>query len=122
VNSIASNPSQRRTQFNPFGVGNSLGTPFPWVSPTANDIGPLRGPLRPPLQHQTVPRANARLEGRGGSRPAATRNARSALDCGGSTPPCNSAQEEHQGGVKPPQSKVPSAHSLSQHRRGGAEV
>jgi len=40
-------------------------------------------------------------------------NARSALDCGGSTPPWNSAEEEDQGGVEPPQSKVPSAQSFS---------
>ncbi|HMD87391.1 MAG TPA: hypothetical protein VKO18_22105 [Terriglobia bacterium] len=40
-------------------------------------------------------------------------NARSALDCGGSTPPWNNAKEEEQGGVEPPQSKVPSAHSFS---------
>jgi len=37
-------------------------------------------------------------------------NARSALDCGGLAPPWNSAEEEDQGGVEPPQSKVPSAH------------
>jgi len=43
---------------------------------------------------------------------AATVNeyARSALDCGGSTPPWNNAGLEEQGGVEPPQSKVPSAH------------
>jgi len=28
------------------------------------------------------------------------------LDCGGSTPPWNNAEEEDQGGVEPPQSKV----------------
>jgi len=43
-------------------------------------------------------------------------NARSALD-GGSTPPWNNAEEEDQGGVEPPQSKVPSAHSFSKQRR-----
>jgi len=43
-------------------------------------------------------------------------NARSALDCGGSTPPWNNAEEEEQGGVEPPQSKVPSAHSFSKRR------
>jgi len=36
-------------------------------------------------------------------------NARSALDCGGSTPPWNKAGGEDQGGVEPPQSKAPSA-------------
>jgi len=40
-------------------------------------------------------------------------NARSALDCGGSTPPWNYAKEEDQGGVEPPQSKAPSAHAFS---------
>jgi len=39
-------------------------------------------------------------------------NARSALDCGGSTPPWNNPEEE-QGGVEPPQSKAPSAPSFS---------
>ena len=34
----------RQARFNPFGVGESLATSFPWVSPTANDIEPLRGP------------------------------------------------------------------------------
>src|SRR5208283_5791217 len=40
-------------------------------------------------------------------------NVRSTLDCGGLTPPWNNAGEKDQGGVKPPQSKVPSAHPLS---------
>jgi len=39
-------------------------------------------------------------------------DARSALDCGGSTPPWNNAEED-EGGVEPPQSKVPSAHPFS---------
>jgi hypothetical protein len=30
--------------FNRCGVGNSSETPFPWVSPTANTLGPVRGP------------------------------------------------------------------------------
>jgi len=30
------------------------------------------------------------------------------MDCGGSTPPWNNAEGEDQGGVEPPQSKVPS--------------
>jgi len=35
----------RWTLFNPFGVGQFLRRhPLPWVSPTANDIRPLRGP------------------------------------------------------------------------------
>jgi len=33
-------------------------------------------------------------------------NARSALDCGGSTPPWNFTEEEDRGGVEPPQSKA----------------
>ena len=40
-------------------------------------------------------------------------NARSALDCGGSTPPWNDAEDENKGGVEPPQSKVPSAQECS---------
>ena len=36
-------------------------------------------------------------------------NARSALECGGSTPPYIKLEREGQGGVKPPHSKVPSA-------------
>ena len=39
-------------------------------------------------------------------------NARSALDCGGSTPPLSSPSPVSQGGVEPPQSKVLSAQSL----------
>ena len=30
--------------FNRCGVGNSSETPFPWVSPTANTLEPVRGP------------------------------------------------------------------------------
>jgi cytochrome c peroxidase len=40
-------------------------------------------------------------------------NARSALDCGGSTPPWSSSSALFQGGVEPPQSKVPSAQVFS---------
>jgi hypothetical protein len=39
-------------------------------------------------------------------------NARSALECGGSTPPCIDLEREGQGGVEPPHSKVPSAQSF----------
>jgi hypothetical protein len=39
-------------------------------------------------------------------------NARSALECGGSTPPYIELEREGQGGVKPPHSKVPSAQSF----------
>ena len=39
-------------------------------------------------------------------------NARSALECGGSTPPYIDLEREGQGGVKPPHSKVPSAQSF----------
>jgi len=39
-------------------------------------------------------------------------NARSALECGGSTPPYIELEREGQGGVKPPHSKVPSARSF----------
>jgi hypothetical protein len=31
---------------------------------------------------------------------------RSTLDCGGSTPPWNNAEDKDKGGVEPPQSKV----------------
>jgi len=41
------------------------------------------------------------------------KNARSALDCGGSTPPLSLSSASFQGGVKPPQSKVPSAQECS---------
>jgi hypothetical protein len=40
-------------------------------------------------------------------------NARSALDCGGSTPLWNNTELEQQGGVKPPQSKASSAQPFS---------
>jgi len=40
-------------------------------------------------------------------------NARSALDCGGLTPPWSSSSASFQGGVEPPHSKVPSVHSFS---------
>ena len=40
-------------------------------------------------------------------------NARSALECGGLTPPCINLEREGQGGVKPPHSKAPSAQSFS---------
>jgi hypothetical protein len=43
-------------------------------------------------------------------------NARSALECGGSTPPYIDLEREGQGGVKPPHSKVPSARSFSWQR------
>ena len=43
-------------------------------------------------------------------------NARSALECGGSTPPYIKLEREGQGGVKPPHSKVPSAQSFSWQR------
>jgi len=43
-------------------------------------------------------------------------NARSALECGGSTPPYVNLEREGQGGVKPPHSKVPSAQSFSWRR------
>jgi len=33
-------------------------------------------------------------------------NVRSPLDCGGSTPPWNDAEDKDQSGVEPPQSKV----------------
>jgi hypothetical protein len=39
-------------------------------------------------------------------------NARSALECGGSTPPYINLEREGQGGVEPPHSKVPSAQSF----------
>jgi len=44
--------------------------------------------------------------------------ARSALDCGGSTPPWNDAKEQAQGGVEPPQSKALRAFS----RLGRSEI
>jgi len=44
-------------------------------------------------------------------------NARSALECGGSTPPYINLDREGQGGVEPPHSKVPSAQSFSWQRR-----
>jgi hypothetical protein len=40
-------------------------------------------------------------------------NARSALECGGSTPPYINLEHDGQGGVKPPHSKAPSAQSFS---------
>jgi hypothetical protein len=43
-------------------------------------------------------------------------NARSALECGGSTLPYINHEREGQGGVKPPHSKVPSAQSFSRQR------
>ena len=43
-------------------------------------------------------------------------NARSALECGGSTPPYINLERDGQGGVKPPHSKVPSAQSFSWQR------
>jgi len=43
-------------------------------------------------------------------------NARSALECGGSTPPYIKLKREGQGGVEPPHSKVPSAQSFSWQR------
>ncbi|HXX23078.1 MAG TPA: hypothetical protein VEO19_08005 [Terriglobia bacterium] len=43
-------------------------------------------------------------------------NARSALECGGSTPPYINLEREGQGGVKPPHSKVPSAQPFSWRR------
>jgi hypothetical protein len=43
-------------------------------------------------------------------------NARSALECGGSTPPYINLEREGQGGVKSPHSKVPSAQSFSWQR------
>ena len=44
-------------------------------------------------------------------------NARSALECGGSTPPYINLEREGQGGVKPPHSKVPSAQPSPWQRR-----
>jgi len=44
---------------------------------------------------------------------AANENARSALGCGGSMPPWSYSSAMLQGGVEPPQSKVPSARSFS---------
>jgi hypothetical protein len=43
-------------------------------------------------------------------------NARSALECGGSTPPYINLERDGQGGIKPPHSKVPSAHGFSKQR------
>jgi hypothetical protein len=43
-------------------------------------------------------------------------NARSALECGGSTPPYINLERDGQGGVKPLHSKVPSAQPFSWQR------
>jgi hypothetical protein len=43
-------------------------------------------------------------------------NARSALECGGSTPPYIKLEPEGQGGVEPPHSRVPSAQPFSWRR------
>jgi len=40
-------------------------------------------------------------------------NVRSTLECGGSTPPWNSAEDKDKGGVEPPHSKVPLARPFS---------
>jgi len=49
-------------------------------------------------------------------------NARSALDCGGSTPPLSSSSASFQGGVEPPQSKVPSAQECSKQQAAEPQV
>jgi hypothetical protein len=44
------------------------------------------------------------------------------LDCGGSTPPSNNAEDDAQGGVEPPQSKVLRTFSFTQPNQRRIEI